>query len=132
MPLNFLPPVCQNHDTCLTECFEDQREYDNSPCECTPQSESLLDSTSPVPSPLHRASVEFSSVALLYLTLCDPIDYSMPGFRPFTISQSLLKLMSIESVMPSNHLILCHPLLLLPSFFPSLGVFSSDVALLIR
>ena len=44
----------------------------------------------------------------------------------FTISQSLLKLMSIESVMPSNHLILCHPLLLLPSIFPSIRVFSSD------
>ena len=41
----------------------------------------------------------------------------------FTISQSLLKLMSIESVMPSNHLILCHPLLLLPSIFPSIRVF---------
>ena len=44
----------------------------------------------------------------------------------FTISQSLLKLMSIESVMPSNHLILCHPLLLLPSIFPSIRVFSSE------
>ena len=45
---------------------------------------------------------------------------------PFTISQSLLKLMSIESVMPSNHLILCHPLLLLPSSFSSIKVFSSE------
>ena len=50
----------------------------------------------------------------------------------FTISQSLLKLMSIESVMPSNHLILCHPLLLLPSVFPSIRVFSSELALPIR
>ena len=50
----------------------------------------------------------------------------------FTISQSLLKLMSIESVMPSNHLILCHPLLLLPSIFPSIRVFSNESALLIR
>ena len=47
----------------------------------------------------------------------------------FTISQSLLKLMSIESVMPCNHLILCHPLLLLPSVFPSIRVFSSELAL---
>ena len=47
----------------------------------------------------------------------------------FTISQSLLKLMSIESVMPSNHLILCRPLLLLPSIFPSIRVFSSELAL---
>ena len=43
----------------------------------------------------------------------------------FTISQSLLKLMSIESVMPSNHLVLCRPLLLLPSVFPSIRVFST-------
>ena len=50
----------------------------------------------------------------------------------FTISQSLLKLMSIESVMPSNHLILCHPLLLLPSMFPSIRVFSNESALRIR
>ena len=50
----------------------------------------------------------------------------------FTISQSLLKLMSIESVMPSNHLILCHPLLPLPSLFPSIRVFSNELALCIR
>ena len=47
----------------------------------------------------------------------------------FNISQSLLKLMSIELVMPSNHLILCHPLLLLPSIFPSIRVFSNESAL---
>ena len=50
----------------------------------------------------------------------------------FTNSQSLLKLMSIESVMPSNRLILCHPLLLLPSIFPSIRVFSNQSALCIR
>ena len=50
----------------------------------------------------------------------------------FTISWSLLKLMSIGSVMPSNHLILCHPLLLLPSVFPSIRVFSSESVLHIR
>ena len=49
-----------------------------------------------------------------------------------TNSQSLLKLMSTESVMPSNHLILCHPLLLLPSIFPSIRVFSNESVLLIR
>ena len=47
---------------------------------------------------------------------------------PFTISWSLLKLMSIESVMPSNHLILCHPLLLPPLIFPSIRVFSNGVS----
>ena len=50
----------------------------------------------------------------------------------FTISGSLVKLLSIESVMPSNHLILCHPLLLPPSIFPSIRVFSSESALRIR
>ena len=51
---------------------------------------------------------------------------------PFAISLSLLKLMSIESVMPSDHLILCHPLLLLSSIFPSIRVFSIESALRIR
>ena len=50
----------------------------------------------------------------------------------FTISQSLLKLMSIELVMPSNHLILCYPLFLLPSIFPTIRVFSSELVLRIR
>ena len=50
----------------------------------------------------------------------------------FILSRSLLKLMSIESVMPSNHLILCRPLLLLPSIFPSIRVFSNESVLRIR
>ena len=50
----------------------------------------------------------------------------------FTNSQSLFKLMSIKSVMPSNHLILCRPLLLLPSIFPSIRVFSNELVLRIR
>ena len=54
------------------------------------------------------------------------------AFLSFTISQSLPKLMTIESVMPSNHLVLCHPLLLLPSIFPSIRVLSSESALPIR
>ena len=52
--------------------------------------------------------------------------------QSFTISQSLFKLMSIESVMPSIHLVFCHPLLLLPSIFPSIRVFSNESALHIR
>ena len=63
--------------------------------------------------------------------LCNPMDCSMPGF-PVTSSQSLLKLMSIDLVMPSNHLILCCPLLLLPSVFPNIRVFSNESALRIR
>ena len=60
-----------------------------------------------------------------------PMDCSVPGF-PITNSRSLLKLMSIESVMPSNCLILCRPLLLLPSIFPSTSVFSNEIVLCIR
>ena len=60
-----------------------------------------------------------------------PMDCSVPGF-PITNSRSLLKLMSTESVMPSSHLILCHPLLLLPSIFSSIRVFSNKSALPIR
>ena len=54
------------------------------------------------------------------------------AFLSITNSWSLLKFMSIESVMPSNHPILCHPLLLLPSIFPSIRVFSSESVLCIR
>ena len=64
--------------------------------------------------------------------LCDPMNCSMPGFPVFTISRSLLKLMSIELVMPSNHLIFCCPLLLLPLIFPSNRVFSNESVLCIR
>ena len=62
-------------------------------------------------------------------TLCDPRMAAHQASLSFTISQSLLKLMSIESVMPSNHLILCRPLLLLPSIFPSISVFSGKSVL---
>ena len=65
-------------------------------------------------------------------TLCDPMDCSTPGPLSITNCQSLHKLMSIESVMPFNHLILCCPLLLLPSIFPSIRVFSNESALCIR
>ena len=52
--------------------------------------------------------------------------------QSFTVSRSLLKLMSIESMMPSSHLILCHPLLLLPSIFPNIGIVYNELALRIR
>ena len=71
------------------------------------------------------------SVAQLYSTLLEPVDCSMPGSCP-SLSPSLLKLMFIELVMPSNRLILCRPLLLLPSVFPSIRVFSDESALRIR
>ena len=72
------------------------------------------------------------SVAKSCLTVWDPMDCNMLGFPVFTISWSLLKFLSIELVMPSNHLILCHPLLLLPSIFPSIKVFSNESALRIK
>ena len=68
----------------------------------------------------------------MYPTLCDPMNRSMPGLLTITNSQNLPKLMSIESVMPSIHLILCCPLLLPPSIFPSIRVFSNDLGLHIR
>ena len=74
----------------------------------------------------------FSSVAQSYLTLCNPMDCSTPGFLVRHQLQSLLKLMSIELVMPSNYLILCHSLLLLPSIFPSIRVFSNESVVCIR
>ena len=78
---------------------------------------------------------QFSSVTQSCLTFCNPMDCSTPGL-PVHIhtynSQSLLKLMSIESVMPSRHRILCRHLLLLPSIFPSIRVFSNESVLCIR
>ena len=72
------------------------------------------------------------SVAKSCPTICDSMDCSMPASLSFTMSWSLLKFMSIESVMSSNHLILCHALFLLPSIFPSIRVFSNESVLHIR
>ena len=77
-------------------------------------------------------SVQFSSVAQSCLTLCDPMNHSTPASLSITNSQSSLRLTSIEWVMPSSHLILCHPLLLLPSIFWSIRVFSNELALRTR
>ena len=74
----------------------------------------------------------FSSVAQSRLTVT-PWTAAWQAFQSITNSWSLLKLIiSIESVMPSNHFILCHPLLLLPSVFPSIRVCSNESVLLIR
>ena len=75
---------------------------------------------------------QFSSVAQLCPTLCKPMDCSTPGFPVHHQLLELLKLMSIESVMPSNHLILCRPLLLLLSIFPSIMLFFCKSVLCIR
>ena len=82
--------------------------------------------------PLVAASYCYSFTQLC-LTLCDPMDCTAhQASLSITNSQSLLRLTSIKSVMPSNHLILCRPLLLLPSIFPSIRVFSSESVLRIR
>jgi len=75
---------------------------------------------------------ECSPVAQSCPTLCHPVDCSTPGLPVHHQLPSLLKPMSIESVMPSSHLILCRPLLLLPSIFPSIKIFSNESALHIR
>ena len=64
--------------------------------------------------------------------LCNPMDFSTPGSPSSTVSQSLLKSMSIELVMLFNHLILCCPLPFMPLVFPSIRVFSNESALCIR
>ena len=74
----------------------------------------------------------FSSVAQSCLTLCDPMNRSMPGPPSITNSQSSLRLTSIESVMPSSHLILCRPLLLLSPIPPSIRFFSNESTLRMR
>ena len=77
-------------------------------------------------------SVQFSSVAQSCPTLCDPMNRRKLASLSITNSQSSLKLTSIELVMPSSHLILCPPLLPLPSVFPSISVFSNESLLHIR
>ena len=81
---------------------------------------------------LLMVSAQFSSVTQSCPTLYDTMDCSRPASLSITNSRSLLKLMSIDSVMPSIHLILCRPLLPPPSIFPSIRVFSSESAFRIR
>ena len=77
----------------------------------------------------HSMSYQLSSVTQWCPALCDPMDCSTPGLPVHQQLPEFTQLMSIDSVMPSNHLILCRPLLLLPSIFPSIRVFSNESAL---
>ena len=80
---------------------------------------------------LDKDSVQFSSVAQLCPSLCDPMDCSTPGFPVHHQLPKFTQTHVIGSVIPSNHLILCHPLLL-PSIFPSFRVFPNESVLCIR
>ena len=82
--------------------------------------------------PLHSEILQCVVQLLSRVQPCDFINCRMPGFSGSHCLPEFAKLMSIELVMPSNHLILCCPLLLLPSVFPSIRVFSSESALHIR
>ena len=77
-------------------------------------------------------AVPFSSVAQSCPILCDPMNRSSQASLSITTSRSSLKLTSIESVMPFSHLILCHPLLLLPPIPPSIRVFSNESTIHMR
>ena len=77
-------------------------------------------------------SVQFSSVPQVCLTHCDPMNRSMPGLPVYYQLPEFTQLMCIESVMPSSHLILCRPLLLLPQIPPSIRDFSNESTLHMR
>ena len=77
-------------------------------------------------------SVQFSSVTQSCPTICDPMDCSTPGLPVHHQLLEFTQTMSTRSVMPSNHLILCHPFLLPPSIFPRIKVFSNESVLCIR
>ena len=105
--------------------------YSPQDCKESDTAERLLPSSSRV---LQFSSVQFSSVQLLSHVRLFATPWTAAHQASLSIinSRSLLRLMSIESVMPSNHLILCHCLFLLPSIFPSIKVFSNESALFIR
>ena len=81
---------------------------------------------------LVNRSVQFSSVTQSCPTVCNPITVARHDFQSITNSWSIFKLMAIKLVTPSNHLILCQPLLLQPSIFPSIRVFPSESVLQIK
>ena len=81
---------------------------------------------------MSRLMMRSSSITQSCPTLYDTMDCSTPGFPVHHQLPELAQLMSVESVMPTNHLILCCPLLLLPSTFPSISVFSNESTIHIR
>ena len=81
---------------------------------------------------IHIITIQFSSVLSHVWLFATPWTAACQASLSISNTQSLPKLMSIESVMPSNHLILCRPLFLLPSIFPNISVFSNESSLCIR
>ena len=77
-------------------------------------------------------SIHFSSVTQLCPTVCDPMNHSMPGLPVHHQLPKFTQTQSIKSVMPSSHLILCRPLLLLPPIPPSIRVFSNESTLCMK
>ena len=98
----------------------DQKEWDSNKCGCIIR---IFVYYHPVPKAPQFSSVPSLSCVWLFVTPWTAVRQASLSISNF---RSLLKLMPIESVMPSNHLILCHPLLLLPSIFPSVRVFSNE------
>ena len=92
----------------------------------------ISSSASPFSFCLQPSPVQFNSVTQLCLTLCNSMDCSIHGLPVHHQLPEFTQTLSIEWVMPSSHLILCHPLLLLLSIFPRIRVFSSKSVLLIR
>ena len=119
-----LNPATRLLCTCLKTAFHQMHEPE---CRKDKRAEIL----SSLPNLLHDSGLLLSLLSHVQL-FAAPWTAAYQACLSFTISQSLLKPMFIESVMPSKHLILCHPLLLLPSIFPSIGVFSNESVLCIR
>ena len=99
-------------------------------CEIVPFAATCMDPEMIILS--EKSSVQFSSVTQSCPTLCDPMNCSTPDLPVHHQLLESTQTRVLESVMPSNHLILCPPLLLLPSIFPSIRVFSNESALRIR
>ena len=119
------PPNCSGNSGYKSSCFSDTDQIHNSAFfSAYHEAEELeLRSLGIV------AVVQSLSPVWLFTT---PWAAAHQASLSFTVSRSLLKPMSIESVMPSNHLVLCHPLLLVPSVFPSIRIFSNESVLCIR
>ena len=122
----------KNRVVCENEQLKQSKEYEHWRIQIKKLSSKLIRWFLYTYSQLIKHSVQFSSVAQSCLTLCDPMNRSTSGLLSITNSQSSLRLTSIKSVIPSSHLIFCHPLLLLPPIPPSIRVFSNESTLHMR